>query len=64
MAGLRVIMSMTKKGLILEVPTKDRGTLRYFTPVSGVQKLLSGDIPLIYFNPRSDFDGGRTNTTG
>lgn len=63
MSGLRVMITSTKKGLVLEIPTKDRGILKYFTPISGVLKLIKGDIPVIYFNPRSDFDvrGKTTN---
>jgi len=64
MAGLRVLMSKNKTGLVLDIPTKDRGRLQYFTSASGVIKLIEGKIPFVYFNPRSDFDDGRTNPTG
>lgn len=53
MAGLRVMAS--KKGLVLDIPTKDRGILKYFTSKSGMIELLQGRRSVVYFNPRSDF---------
>ena len=61
MAGLRVMLTSTKKGLVLDIPTKDRGVLKYFTPVSGIRKLIEGKIPVAYFNPRGDFDSSATS---
>lgn len=40
---------------ILEIPTKDKGTLQYFTSLSGLKDFLLGKRQYIFFNPRSDF---------
>ena len=53
MAGLRVTRS--EKGATLHVPTKDRGVLKYFTSISAMKKFVENKLPVIYFNPRSDF---------
>lgn len=57
MPGVRVLKN--QKSLILEIPTKDRGILKYFTSVSGMKALVEGKRNFIYFNPRADFDDGK-----
>lgn len=51
-----MMLSRNKKGLVLEIPTKDRGNLDYHTSVDYMMKLIKGQVPAVYFNPRGDFD--------
>lgn len=51
--GLRCIRG--RGAAILEIPTKDKGILQYFTSLSGMKALAEGKRNFIFFNPRSDF---------
>ena len=54
MAGLRV-MHGRKNCAVLDIPTKDRGVLKFFTSISGMKEFAEGKRSFIFFNPRSDF---------
>ena len=54
MAGLRVTHGKSNSA-ILDIPTKDKGILKYFTSLSGMKQFVEGKRNVIYFNPRSDF---------
>ena len=44
-----------KNCAVLDVPTKDRGVLKFFTSISGMKEFVEGKRSVIFFNPRSDF---------
>ena len=52
--GLRVVKSK-KNTLVLDIPTKDRGILRFFTSASGMLELIQEKRHVVYFNPRNYF---------
>lgn len=57
--GLRVVRG--RGAGILEIPTKDKGILQYFTSLSGMREFADGERNYIFFNPRSGFAVGKSN---
>lgn len=54
MGGLRVTHGKNNSA-ILDIPTKDRGLLKFFTSLSGMKEFAEHKRKVMYFNPRSDF---------